>query len=322
MIALKAASVATAVAVTHAATLYSNVTKANHTCALKPSMWSCSLQAMDLANLDTCCTETFGGLVAQTQFWDTYTGREDHGQLLPKNHWTLHGLWPDFCNGSFTQYCDLDRKYDPNPSPAEFDGKKVPAYNGTSIDNFIKDWERYDLLNYMKTYWVSQGQANEGFWAHEFSKHATCYSTFDVPCYGPKYQKHQDVIEFFDTAVAYFRERPTYDWLKKEHIVPSNKTGYSLKDIEGALTKHYGALPYIGCHGPKYNETDEGKGSDDDGYTVLSEVWYFNHVKGRVQDLDAKHVNSTTPTHCAKSKNAIRYYERSHSSECSAKVPY
>lgn len=35
-----------------------------------------------------------------TQFWDTYTGLESEGQILPKGSWTLHGLWPDFCNGT------------------------------------------------------------------------------------------------------------------------------------------------------------------------------------------------------------------------------
>jgi len=53
------------------------------------------------------------GLFLSTQYWDTYTGLEAQGQLLPPNQWTLHGLWPDFCNGSFTQYCDLNRQYDP-----------------------------------------------------------------------------------------------------------------------------------------------------------------------------------------------------------------
>lgn len=42
-----------------------------------------------------------------TQFWSTYTGLESVGQVLPKESWTLHGLWPDFCDGSYTQYCDL-----------------------------------------------------------------------------------------------------------------------------------------------------------------------------------------------------------------------
>ena len=81
----------------------------NHTCQLGQynAILSCSPQAQ--ANItDSCCAETFGGLVLSTQFWDTYTGLESHGQVLPANTWTLHGLWPDFCNGSFTQYCDLE----------------------------------------------------------------------------------------------------------------------------------------------------------------------------------------------------------------------
>ena len=36
----------------------------------------------------------------QTQYWNTYTGLESKGQLLPQYEWTIHGLWPDFCNGT------------------------------------------------------------------------------------------------------------------------------------------------------------------------------------------------------------------------------
>ena len=84
------------------AKLYHNTTTYNHTCWLDKPVLSCSKEALNLAHLDSCCTETFGGLVAQTQFWDTHTGLEDKGQKLPDKHWTIHGLWPDFCNGSFT----------------------------------------------------------------------------------------------------------------------------------------------------------------------------------------------------------------------------
>lgn len=94
----------------------------NHTCALGSLTFvlfvspidvnlvipelSCSPQAQ--ANVtDSCCSETYGGLVLSTQFWDTYTGLESKGQVLPKDSWTMHGTWPDFCNGSYTQYCDL-----------------------------------------------------------------------------------------------------------------------------------------------------------------------------------------------------------------------
>jgi ribonuclease T2 len=40
-----------------------------------------------------------------------------------------------------------------------------------------------DLLAYMKKYWVNQGAPSWELWAHEFSKHATCYSTFQKECY-------------------------------------------------------------------------------------------------------------------------------------------
>ena len=65
----------------------------------------------------------------------------------------------------------------------------------------------------MNKYWVSQGQPNEAFWAHEFSKHATCTSTFDVACYGPDYKKHQDVVDFYDAVIRAYKMFPTYDML-------------------------------------------------------------------------------------------------------------
>lgn len=82
------------------ASLY-NESSVNHTCFLEPLVLSCSAQAQP--NLvDTCCTETYGGLLLSTQFWSTWTGLESEGQLLPPDTWTLHGLWPDYCNGMVT----------------------------------------------------------------------------------------------------------------------------------------------------------------------------------------------------------------------------
>ena len=80
---------------TASASLYgeSNV---NHTCIIQPdyNYLSCSAQA-SLPSVDSCCVETYGGLLLQTQYWDTYTGYETQGQLLPESSWTIHGLWYD-----------------------------------------------------------------------------------------------------------------------------------------------------------------------------------------------------------------------------------
>lgn len=284
-----------------------------------------------------------------TQLWDTYTGLESQGQVLPKDSWTLHGLWPDFCNGSYTQYCDLSRQYDPDPSPNTTTGTPaglpVPPYAGPDIGTFLGSLGRYDLLAYMRRHWVARGQPSPGFWAHEFSKHATCYSTFDVPCYGPRYVEHEDVADFFETAVAYYRGLPTWAWLAAAGITPSNATAYSLADVRAVLAAAFGAVPYIACAGERYNATEAGAGSSDDGYTRLSEVWYCkcwavafsllfrsttyetrltdsvpdHHVYGRPQDHNAVPVaaNATGGSlgNCASTPGAIYYYERASGSE-------
>ncbi|KAL1991557.1 hypothetical protein VTN49DRAFT_4865 [Thermomyces lanuginosus] len=301
-----------------AASLYGQ-SSLNHSCVLDDPVWSCSKRATP-EKVDSCCSETFGGLLLATQFWNTHTGLEDQGQLLPKNSWTLHGLWPDFCNGSYTQYCDLSRQYDPDPSPNTTtgtpDGTPVPPYKGPSIDKLIEPFGAHDLLDWMNKYWVNLNAPNHDLWAHEFSKHATCFSTFDLPCYGPKRVEHEDILDYFTTVIAYFRRHPTYDWLARAGIRPSNSTRYSLKHIQHALRRQSGATPYLGCSGPRFNETEAGKGSKDNGFTVLTEVWYYMHVLGRPQDLHSRPVDpSGSMTNCATSKNAILYPERSRGSE-------
>jgi ribonuclease T2 len=164
----------------------------------------------------------------------------------------------------------------------------------------------------MNKYWVNQGASNDDFWAHEFSKHATCFSTFDVPCYGPGYVNHSELVDFYETAILYYSRLPTYGWLSAANIRPSNAStvSYSLSDLQNALVKGYGSLPYIGCSGPRYNSTVSG--STDNGFTVLSEVWYNFHAYGKPQNGVMVPINATgSVSSCAKTKGAIKYYQPS-----------
>ncbi|PSS29596.1 hypothetical protein PHLCEN_2v2744 [Hermanssonia centrifuga] len=266
-------------------------------CLSQPLTYSCENTTVIE---DTCCSPTPGGLVLSTQFWSLNTGLEKEGQLLPKGSWTLHGLWPDNCDGSFGQYCDFSRQFDPSPSPSKLpDGTVIPPYKGPSVETFILEFGRLDLLDYMSKYWINQGAPNSDFWAHEFSKHATCTSTFDVACYGPDYKQHQDVIDFYLAAIRAFQEYPTFDMLASVGIVPSNKTTYTLSQFQNALKAQTGATPYLGC------------GSDG---TVLQEVWYYSHVFGTEQFGHYKTLDSVDPSTCS-STAPIWYYEREAFSE-------
>jgi ribonuclease T2 len=151
----------------------------------------------------------------------------------------------------------------------------------------------------MNTFWINQGAPNKDFWAHEFSKHATCTSTFDVSCYRSGYRKHQDVVDFFHAVVRAFQQYPTFKMLAAFGITPSNTTAYSLGHIENALKSQTGSLPFLGCTG---------------NGTVLSEVWYFSHVFGTEQFGTYKTVDSTTASTC-NSEGPIWYFERSTQSE-------
>lgn len=58
--------------------------------------------------------------------------------------------------------------------------------------------------------------------------------------------------------------------LRRSGIQPSNKTTYSLTQLQSALKAQTGSLPFLGC------------GSNG---TVLQEVWYFHHVLGTVSPI-------------------------------------
>ena len=134
---------------------------------------------------------------------------------------------------------------------------------------------------------------------------------------GPKASEHDDMFEFFETVIEWYKQLPSYRWLSSACIRPSNTTTYTLSDIQDALTGGFGALPFVGCTGPKYNETEAGKGSDDNGATQLSEIWYYYHVNGGAQRVDGVKVDAPSSylTSCAKSEGAIWYYERAKGSE-------
>ncbi|GKZ30218.1 ribonuclease T2-like [Aspergillus brasiliensis] len=191
-------------------------------------------------NEASCCFNSPGGSLLQTQFWD-YDPSDG-----PTDSWTIHGLWPDNCDGSYQEYCDDSREY-------------------SNITSILEAQNRTELLSYMKEYWPDYEGADEdeSFWEHEWNKHGTCINTIEPSCY-TDYYAQEEVGDFFQQVVDLFKTLDSYSALSDAGITPSEDATYELSDIEDALAAiHDGYPPYVGC---------------EDG--ALSQLYYYFNVKG------------------------------------------
>ena len=187
-----------------------------------------------------CCFNYPGGQLLQTQFWDT------HPPTGPSDSWTLHGLWPDHCDGTFDQYCDDRRTYN-------------------NISAILRNAGADDTLDAMSLYWKDYQGDDTNLWKHEWSKHGTCISTLDPKCY-TGFAPQSDVVDYFRTAVAVFKQLPSHQWLLEADITPGDKT-YDLTDIQDALQARHGQPVTLRCRNGQ-----------------LQEIWYHFDVQGSIQE--------------------------------------
>lgn len=94
---------------------------------------------------DPCQTNTPGGLLLLTSFWDysPATG--------PDDSWTIHGLWPDKCDGSWEGSCDNAR-------------------NHANIAQILQAGGATDVLDYMNQYWLDIHGNDNSFWVSLVSR--------------------------------------------------------------------------------------------------------------------------------------------------------
>ncbi|GJN80464.1 ribonuclease T2-like [Purpureocillium lilacinum] len=188
---------------------------------------------------DTCCFIPAGQLL-QTQFWDTQPATG------PADSWTIHGLWPDNCDGSYPKQCDSSRAY-------------------TNISDILTANGAGATLDYMQKFWKDYKGDDETFWEHEWGKHGTCISTLAPSCYDG-YKPTEEAAAYFSRTVELFKSLPTYQWLADAGITPSGSKTYALDKIQSVLQAKHGAKVTLGCKGK-----------------VLNEVWYHYNVQGSLQ---------------------------------------
>ena len=153
------------------------------------------------------------GTTCHQKGWRCY----DRITSVPKNKFTVHGLWPNLRNGTLPDWCN---------------GKN-------DIEIEIQNSE---LLNFMNKYWISGYHTEKYFWGHEYNKHGYCYNqrnNYDVKNYEIYFQKCKDMFienNFDNLFIDYFKK-------EKIEIEPGdmtiNRTKFEKLLEEKGLSKDY-----------------------------------------------------------------------------------
>ncbi|KAI5679857.1 hypothetical protein M9H77_01084 [Catharanthus roseus] len=140
------------------------------------------------------------------------------------NEFTIHGLWPDYNDGTWPACCNGPR----------FDAKEI-----------------FPLHDALEKYWPSLSCGKPStchggrgtFWAHEWEKHGTCSSSVV-----------RDEHGYFLTALnVYFKYNVT-QVLNEAGYVPSNSEKYPLGGIISAIQNAFHATPELECKGGAVEE--------------------------------------------------------------------
>ncbi|KAL0336371.1 UNVERIFIED_CONTAM: Extracellular ribonuclease LE [Sesamum radiatum] len=130
----------------------------------------------------------------------------------PPSDFGIHGLWPNYKNGTYPSYCDPD-----NP----FDESKIS-----------------DLISSLQENWASLScPSNNGstFWAHEWEKHGTCSESV------------LDQHGYFEAALDLKSRVGLLQILQSAGINPDGGN-YSVSSIRSAITEGIGYSPWIACN--------------------------------------------------------------------------
>ncbi|EMG46557.1 RNY1-A Ribonuclease T2-like 1-A [Candida maltosa Xu316] len=219
--------------------------------------------ARDPGTSNSCCFENPAGVIELTQFWDynPTTG--------PDDLFTLHGLWNYRCsaNSGYPQFCDPSLEIDSNGNTIE--------------DIIVNQFNDQELFDNLKRVWADINGRETRFWAHEWNKHGTCFSTLKPGCF-LDFKKNENVYKFFSLAYKAFEKLDTFSWLVEAGIKPSTTETYTLGQIQDALDSKFGKNVYIKC----------------DRNHAINEIWYYHHVKGSLLQGDFLPIDSFSQSNC------------------------
>lgn len=137
------------------------------------------------------------------------------GSDQPIESWFLHGLWPNFENGTWPSFCD--------PS-----------------DPFSRD-KISSLLPQMAYYWPAVlTDTQDQFWGHEWEKHGTCASPVLT-----------SEIDYFSKTLELRRSLNFTTIMTEANIMPSNTPYFTAVEFANRFGKAFGYMPDLRCNKAK-----------------------------------------------------------------------
>ncbi|XP_074328992.1 extracellular ribonuclease LE-like [Apium graveolens] len=130
----------------------------------------------------------------------------------PASDFGVHGLWPNYKDGSYPSNCDPDAPFDPS---------KISDLRS----NMQKEWP---------TLACPSGNGLE-FWGHEWTKHGTCSESV------------LDQHDYFATTLSLKNQVNLLQTLENAGIHPDGGS-YSLQSIKSAIEQGTGFTPFIECN--------------------------------------------------------------------------
>ena len=178
---------------------------------------------------DACPRQRFDYLLLNIRWPHGVCSNEDCVPNEPDS-FQIHGLWPNYDNGTWPQFCCRKTPFDMDEISSLRDELEV-------FDNF----EAMISCLIQQTNWrnLLLGKSASSLWAHEWDKHGTCSTA------SPKIRGE---LNYFSTTLHLFGERPVFEWLKDADIVPSIQNVYSYKTVKSVIQDKIGKNVVLQCN--------------------------------------------------------------------------
>jgi len=135
-----------------------------------------------------------------------------HSKLesIPKNIFTIHGLWPNLSSGRRMDKCNQE-------------------------EDIIIEHDESEIYQEMETFWISFTHDNESFWTHEYNTHGYCYAQkFNI----------KDPSEYFEFALSIYKQHNMSEIFKRALGDLSGSHSFDFYELYDQVARVTGDLKY------------------------------------------------------------------------------